>query len=792
MDPLLTPFKKRYLGYYDDGNSSSDKDDLSRRDFLGSRECDLIRGGGDLRSRGDSGSSRRDRIEYLGSTESLKGSLAGRNLTGSRDQLGSARDLEYISRTESLGSRDLDRPGSIGSSKSFNFNSEGSLKDPLGFSRDHSINSSLKDSYSLQKINSNDSKDGLNSLERINSRDARDSPKDGFLSRDFKDINFLTRESPKDLSSHPYSSHLLYSEKNTPLQKRNLSLSIKRDSIDRLDKSFTPLFDKYNDYYDFPFTITPSRFDIDSKFKGNMDMKFEGKFSSDYSERTNKILTETLGYSERTNKILSEGYSERTNKILSEGFSERTNKILSDTVIGKLSNYNEKINKLAEADNHDFNSNKFSSHPKTPSKLRDITNEYTTPNQKIPVSSPSTEIASSALKNSDLDTDVDDQPNLPTPKMKIEPIMGIFSQKKNKQKLEKKTKKNTSQTKFQIVFTDVHTLMNTKRKTNHSDQGTQKKKSKGAVESSDNRRKGKGNLSKNTKNDKADNDSSKGFLIGKLNESSNRKELNNFFEHEGLNIDDQAHNIGSTHTFGNSNSTRQEKAIKTLSSHGKFPELHKPSSNLKSTSFSEHNLSINTSKEISIMSNTVNSSHFSDHSSFDLSNLSSTPNSKFILDKIFEKPTPQNYNFHTNHNMPPPKDSHFFHQHYNQQQQQIHQHQRQHQQHQQHQQQLFNIQSHPIQGQHTQMHHHMQQQHPHQHPQQHQQQQQAYAMMMSTPQHQNIMNQISNGYHNEASPSSNDIHQLSYYRSPKYSLVQINGETVMMPYQEDEPVSSNM
>ncbi|RCK67183.1 hypothetical protein Cantr_02668 [Candida viswanathii] len=90
------------------------------------------------------------------------------------------------------------------------------------------------------------------------------------------------------------------------------------------------------------------------------------------------------------------------------------------------------------------------------------------------------------------------------------------------------------------------------------------------------------------------------------------------------------------------------------------------------SSLQDHNVTMNTSKEhssiISGVNNTMNTSHLNmttDHSSFELGgNYASTPNSKFLLDKIFEKTSPQ-----TNY---------FIHQ---QQQQQQHMAQLSHQQH---------------------------------------------------------------------------------------------------------------
>jgi len=370
------------------------------------------------------------------------------------------------------------------------------------------------------------------------------------------------------------------------------------------------------------------------------------------------------------------------------------------------------------------------SQPKTPSKLSDITNRLTNskekkelsahfetpPKQQIAVSSPSTEIMSSAVKDSPK-TDVDDayetdeedgdivqnNPNSPTPKMKAEPVMGVFSERKkpiqapptfstmgsqdqssNNDKKKLGNKRTQGRTKFQIVFTDVHTLMNSKTKKKPE---APKFKSK---------------------------------------EKSSKT------------------------------SSSQAQQDQPLSAHEFLMSSQmKPLSN----SFSEHNISTASSKEVSLISHNNSHLNTTDHSSFDLGGLSSTPNSKFILDKVFDKQSPHQFNnyFQQYGNMPPPSK----HQHPHIQQQQPQQ---------------------PLTQQ--------QQQH-----QQLQQQQQQYAMMMSTPQHQNVMNYVSNLYQNDNSPTGNDLNQVSNIsynmQSPQnFSVVNMNGQSVMMPmiatYNQDE------
>jgi hypothetical protein len=167
-----------------------------------------------------------------------------------------------------------------------------------------------------------------------------------------------------------------------------------------------------------------------------------------------------------------------------------------------------------------------------------------------------------------------------------------------------------------------------------------------------------------------------------------------------------------------------------------------------SNSFSEHNISIGSSKEVSLISHNNSHLNTTDHTSFDLGGLSSTPNSKFILDKVFDKQSPHQFNNYLQQysNMPPPNK-----------------HQQPHIQQLQQQQQQLTQQQHLT----------------------HQQQQQ-YAMMMSTPQHQNVMNYVSNLYQNDNSPTGNDLNQVSNIsytmQSPQnFSVINMNGQSVMMP-----------
>lgn len=98
-----------------------------------------------------------------------------------------------------------------------------------------------------------------------------------------------------------------------------------------------------------------------------------------------------------------------------------------------------------------------------------------TPSVSHPVSSPSTLIMSSAVKSPTHDGGKENQAPSPTPVKELigakispsEPVMGIFSEKKRAadEPRAARPKKHASGTnKFQIVLTDVHTLMNSKKR----------------------------------------------------------------------------------------------------------------------------------------------------------------------------------------------------------------------------------------------------------------------------------------------------------------------------------------
>lgn len=293
----------------------------------------------------------------------------------------------------------------------------------------------------------------------------------------------------------------------------------------------------------------------------------------------------------------------------------------------------------------------------TPSKgpLKDLSNlakvsnslvkpkEFTTPAPRNENSSPSTVIMSSAVRSPENKTNmIINEPQSPTPlkekftsknqesTQRLAPVMGVFSERKTKPVPKNETlrptptfsnigttgSKNKSQmqagmNKFQIVFTDVHTLMNNK--------------SKGKKPSSSKQKQSYSEL-------------------GEI--KSEKKVLKASFI-------DQLESIGIPQVPSKPSS--QPSSV--YGNHLSQPQ---------SSQSQDHNTSINSSKELSIISG--NSSHMNlttntDHMSFDMGGLSSTPNSKYLLDKMLEKPSPQSQNMmnqvnyymqHQFYSMPPP------------------------------------------------------------------------------------------------------------------------------------------
>ncbi|KAK6454517.1 uncharacterized protein RJT20DRAFT_59104 [Scheffersomyces xylosifermentans] len=467
--------------------------------------------------------------------------------------------------------------------------------------------------------------------------------------------------------------------------------------------------------------------------------------------------------------------------------------------------------------------------PRNNTKKNDATN-FQTPSKPISASSPSTVIMSSATKsptptnnkveeyegNDDGDDTCDEGENnkenirpplSPTPNKELKsssiqpvvnddlkPAMGVFSEKKtlpvikskskNKygysghsrsnssyngkfgskpedtdgthNKLNNRTRMQAGMNKFQIIFTDVHTLMNNKNKK----KGTN----------------GQANSSSSTAN--SGNHKSRPAAVDKPPSATSQKNSTRSTAPIAPQHQQQQHHHPHHHHQQNASAT-QPMVYVAAPPHSQLHNLPVSTSSSSSSnpSSQEHNVSMNTSKEISIISGGSNTSNLNitsntDHSSFEVGGLSSTPNGKFFLDKMFEKQSPQSQHLMNQANayymsqhgaMPPPGKQH-------------------HQQHMS-----------------SQQHQAMQQQmlHPHQ---SNQSQQPMMMMMMSTPQHQNVVNYSPQIYGNVMSPSgdtsgSNDSQQMNGFSFPgyqqfskdmnstpqNYSIINLNGQSVMMP-----------
>ena len=216
------------------------------------------------------------------------------------------------------------------------------------------------------------------------------------------------------------------------------------------------------------------------------------------------------------------------------------------------------------------------------------------------------------------------------------------------------------------------------------------------------------------------------------------------------------------HTLMNGKGKKKEKKKKDTSLP---PQQQLPQQQLQQPLAGHHQPVVAPAAEISLMSinnNSMNTSHLNmsstDHSSFEMGGTSSTPNSKYFLDKMFEKPSPgqsskiqqlllqQQYPYY-----PVPQ-------------------QVQHQQQQHHQQMFGNMpppqtsnRSNPSTQQQSQQNLSQQQQTP------------MMMMMMSTPQHQNVISYNGYGSNNENSPnldSQNNLGDGTQYNSFSYHALQ--------------------
>lgn len=252
---------------------------------------------------------------------------------------------------------------------------------------------------------------------------------------------------------------------------------------------------------------------------------------------------------------------------------------------------------------------------KTPSRIvinDKAKNLYQTPAKPTLVSSPSTVIMSSATRSPDNEA-IKQIPPSPTPlKDRIEvaePVMGIFSEKKpmETKPIRKQKKQLAGMNRFQIVFTDVHTLMNSKKK------------------------KGTGNN------------------LSAKNDMSEKKRAA-----QPLPRQDQT---SPPQMFTQQNPPSFTSFQHTLSSLSASQDYNSTVNTSREFSVLANNSTVNTTNS--------NLNVTSDQSSFELMHggLMSTPNGKFLLDNSFERPSPQPMNHMANpmgvvQQMPPPPKTH--------------------------------------------------------------------------------------------------------------------------------------
>ncbi|KAK8440738.1 hypothetical protein ACI3LY_000982 [Candidozyma auris] len=466
----------------------------------------------------------------------------------------------------------------------------------------------------------------------------------------------------------PSSSDMDYPILNlTPFLTHNLNFLSTQNSAGNISNNvnFTPFYDKSMHLTDFfidsPLrpspskaveTITPSRFATSSERK-SITNTLDAKTSSKRS----------IGQIDTPARHPFKKYDSQANS--EPGSDDEDDKKNDDAYEGNFVTPSKK-NILKETSSNLLNKASLNSTPLASKKNKNV---YRTPAKPTQMSSPSTVIMSSA-NNTPNDQPVKNAivPPSPTPNkersegttaINSEPVMGIFSEKKSQPKVseppkqahKKNSKKNYGGTsKFQIVFTDVHTLMNSKKKKDTEIKASKGKKSQEKTSNS-------GQSSKTKVNTQQ-----------KLSQKSQKP--------------NQALRQQVEHT---SHQLKQHPSINQASPHLQQPNPHHqppPTFAFQHTSSSlsasqDYNTTMNSSKEFSMLG--VNSSqnttggnlNFSatEHTSFELTNtgMASTPNRKYLLDNSFDKASPQaihqmTSSFHQVHvrqgdeqGMPPPK-----------------------------------------------------------------------------------------------------------------------------------------
>lgn len=290
-----------------------------------------------------------------------------------------------------------------------------------------------------------------------------------------------------------------------------------------------------------------------------------------------------------------------------------------------------KKNVLKDTSRNLLNKSPIGSTPKNPNSRKNL---YQTPAKLVvQMSSPSTVIVSSAVKSPEDEEKKEVVPPSPTPKKErsdvetstdlvSEPVMGIFSERKAKSKNDLPPKQNTQAKKtnkkqqsgtnrFQIVFTDVHTLMNSK------------KKKEGELEKKGDKKKPQRKVS-----------------AQKASQEPSFSQVPQFNIQTSDNVHQRRHN--SQHPLHRQQPQQAPPAF----------AFHHSSSSLSASQ--DYNTTMNSSKEFSMVGNnsTMNTTNpalnFSqnEHSSFEVVNpgMVSTPNRKYLLDNSFDKASPQAIN----------------------------------------------------------------------------------------------------------------------------------------------------
>lgn len=469
----------------------------------------------------------------------------------------------------------------------------------------------------------------------------------------------------------------------TPFLTHNLNLNPNSAGNLSNNVNFTPFYDKSMHLTDFfmdsPIRPTPLKVETITPSKFAMSKPFDARLNSVVSLKRSIAQIDTPGRPKKYDVYKDTGSSEDDeNKKPYEEFATPSKKKVLAEVNGNLLS-------------------------KTPLKPAKNSNLYHTPAKVPQVSSPSTVIMSSAAKSP-----VGCRkaiPPSPTPnKLEVtaEPIMGIFSEKKPKPKEHSRKSQKRQQSgmnRFQIVFTDVHTLMNNRKKKN---------------------------------GEKAEKERSQGR---KRTKSPTPQHSQSMAQTQSMAQSSQS--MAQPPTFA----------------------FHHTSSSLSASQ--DYNTTMNSSKEFSMLANnsTVNTTNLNlssqEHSSFELMHggMVSTPNRKYLLDNLFDKNSPPASHmppsFHLKNFdglrhgpqyhgvMPPPK---------------------------------------AVSLQHTAQHALRQHEHP---------QPMVMNMMMSTPQHENVINTHHNSFvHEEMSPSNKEstaylyhhLHQYQQMNSPNHMHMQFQGQ----------------